>query len=323
MMNFKLFIFYLISTITFTGLQFNEDPDYLEYHKHITEAEQLLSEEKFGDALFRYEKIFKVYDFVFLRDIKVASQLAFYLDEKGKAFDYIKMGLAAGWELKALRKNQFLKPLHNDPEWKTIEQSYKQLRLQYAMRIDSVLLEKVHLMFKKDQKKALGALFRIGNKSQERYGTMKFAPHSENQMSKLIEILNQDGYPGEKIIGNDFWMSTIISHHNSISLEYARKDTIYDFIMPKLIRAIENGEMSPYEFALADDWQKAVVSDRAVPGYGFLIPPKKSTLSETNQLRQKIGLRSIELRNKLVDLESKTGMNFYLPDWIKGKIKIE
>jgi hypothetical protein len=81
--------------------------------------------------------------------------------------------------------------------------------------------------------------------------------------------------------------------------------------------------MSPYEFALIDDWQKAVASERTVPGYGFLISPKKSTLLETNQLRYKIGLRSIELRNKLVDVEKKTGMNFYLPDWIKGKINIE
>lgn len=295
----------------------------MEYHKQITEAEKLLSEEQFTDALVRYEQIFTLYDFVFLRDYKVASQLALYLDDKTKAFEYLKEGIVAGWELKALRKNKFLKALQKDPEWISIEQSYSNLRSQYGTRIDRDLREKVRLMFKKDQKKAMGALFRIGNKAQERYGTKKFAPHSKNQMFKLIEILNNDGYPGEKIIGNDFWMSTIISHHNSISLEYSRKDTLYNFIKPKLIRAIENGEMSPYEFALIDDWQKAVASERTVPGYGFLISPKKSTLLETNQLRYKIGLRSIELRNKLVDVEKKTGINFYLPNWIKGKIKIE
>ena len=74
---------------------------------------------------------------------------------------------------------------------------------------------------------------------------------------------------------------------------------------------------------MIDDWQKAVSSDRTEPGYGFLNPPDQSTLDKTNQLRQKIGLRTIGIRNKLVDVEKKTGMNFYLSNWIEGKIKIE
>jgi len=31
----------------------------------------------------------------------------------------------------------------------------------------------------------------------------------------------------------------------------------------------------------------------------------------------------VALRNKLIDVENKTGINFYLPDWVKGKIIIE
>ena len=322
-MKYKLIIFYLVAIYTLMGFHAVDGPDYKEYHNQILEAEKLLSEEAFGEALVRYEKVFERYDFIFLRDYKVASQLALYLGDRNKAFDYIKKGIAAGWHLKDIRKNKYLKALQDDPQWKTIEQSYTNLRAEYLGKIDGVTREKVQLMFKKDQKKAMGALFRIGNKSQEKYGSKKFAPHSENQMHELIDILEKDGYPGERNIGNNFWMATVISHHNSISQEYNSKDTLYNFIRPKLIRAIENGEMSPYEFALVDDWQKAVVSERNTVGYGFLISPKENTLSETNQLRQKIGLRSIELRNKLVEVEGKTGMNFYLPDWIKGKIYIE
>ena len=322
MMN-KLLVFCLIPIITLKGFQINKNLDYLKYHVQINGAETLISQEAFEDALIAYEQVFKIYDFIFLRDYKVAAQLALYLDEKQIALEIVRKGIAAGWELKDIKKNNFLKPLQEDPEWSAIEQSYSNLHSQFGTRIDWDLREKVHNMFKKDQKKAMGALFRIGNKSQERYGTKKFAPHSENQMYELIDILNNVGYPGEKIIGNNFWMSTIISHHNSISLEYVMKDTLYNYIKPKLFRAIENGEMSPYEFALIDDWQKAVVSERTVPGYGFLISPKDSTLLQTNELRQKIALRSIELRNKLVDVERKTGMDFYLPNWIIGKISIE
>lgn len=324
-MKLKLFTYllFLFPLFAHKGVEKTNFKDYLHYHKQINEAERLISTEHFKEALYKYENVFDSYDFIFLRDYKVAAQIAFYLNEKQKSLSFIKKGIEAGWDLNALRRNKFLKDIHKNPEWITIEQSYSNIRRQYETRIDRDLREKVRLMFKKDQKKAMGALFRIGNKAQERYGTRKFAPHSENQMFKLIEILNNDGFPGEKIIDNNFWMSTIISHHNSISLEYSKKDTLYNFVKPKLIRAIENGKMSPYEFALIDDWHKAVASERTKIGYGFLISPKKSTLVESNLLRSKVGLRSIELRNKLVDIENKTGMNFYLPNWIKGKINID
>jgi hypothetical protein len=316
-------MFFLVPIVAFTAFQANENPDYLEYHTQINEAERLLSEEEFGDALMRYGQVFKQYDFVFLRDYKVATQLALYLDDKITALDLLQKGMAAGWELKDIKKNNFLDPLQEGPEWNAIEQSYQNLHSQYKTRIDWDLREKVHGMFKKDQKKAMGALFRVGNKAKEKYGVKKFAAHSETQMSELISILNREGYPGEKIIGNNYWMSTIISHHNSFSLEHVMKDTLYSFIKPKLIMAIKKGELSPYEYALMDDWQIAVSSERTEPGYGFLMPPIEASLSKTNELRQAIGLRTIAVRNKLVDVAEKTGMNFYLPDWIKGKITVE
>jgi len=276
-------MFFLVPIVAFTAFQANENPDYLEYHTQINEAERLLSEEEFGDALMRYRKVFKQYDFVFLRDYKVATQLALYLDDKKTALDLLQKGMAAGWELKDIKKNNFLDPLQEGPEWNAIEQAYQNLHSQYKTRIDWDLREEVHGMFKKDQKKAMGALFRIGNKAKEKYGVKKFAPHSETQMSELISILNREGYPGEKIIGNNYWMSTIISHHNSFSLEYAMKDTLYSFIKPKLIMAIKKGELSPYEYALMDDWQIAVSSERTEPGYGFLMPPTEASLSKTNK----------------------------------------
>lgn len=306
-----------------TGLERNETKDYLNYHQQIIEAESLITEENFKGALDKYESIFSTYDFVFLRDYQVATQLALYLKEKEKAIIYLEEGIAAGWELKSIKKNEFLKQLGDDPEWKTVISNYGSLRGEYEAGLNHQIQAKVRKMFSKDQWKAIGALLRIGDKAQERYAEKKFAPHSETQMAKLIEILESHGYPGEKLIGNDFWMSTILSHHNSISSEYSKNDTLYKFIKPKLIKAIKEGQMSPYEYALIDDWHKAISSERTEPGYGFLSPPYQSTLTKTNNLRQKIGLRTIELRNKLVDVEKRTGMKFYLPDWVEGKIIID
>lgn len=303
---------------------FVQDPeDYWRYHEQMNKAEKLISEESFQEALNLVQDVFKTYDFVFLRDYKIAAQLALYLNKKEKVFEIIKMGIEAGWDLKSLKRNNFLSKLKEEKEWESIEEAYPQLRKKYEQGIDTNTRNMVHEMFKMDQRKALGALFRVGDKSQEKYALKKFAPHSEIQLNKLINILAEEGYPGEQLIGNNFWMSTILSHHNSISTGYVNKDTLYTFIKPKLIQAIGKGQMSPYEFAIIDDWHIAVGSGRTQTGYGFLNPPLSSTLTETNILRQEVGLRTIELRNKLIDVERKTGMNFYLPDWHDGKIIVE
>ncbi len=297
--------------------------DYDFYHKQINKAEGFISEEDYEKALEIYKETFTSFNFVFLRDYKVAAQLAFFVNDKDTAFDLVNEGLASGWELKALKKEKFLSPLQKEPRWNYIQNNYDSLHSLYLKRIDLAVREGVNELFKKDQKKALGALFKIGNKAQEKYGSEKFAPHSEGQMAQLFVIMDTLGYPGEKHIGNDYWMSTVLSHHNSISEEYVRGDTLYNHIRPALKKALASGEISPYEYALIEDWRLAVLSKRSAVGYGFLSPPLKITLGETNALREKAGLRSVQLRNKLVDIEEKTGMNLYLPDWVEGKIEVE
>ena len=66
----------------------------------------------------------------------------------------------------------------------------------------------------------------------------------------------------------------------------------------------------------------AVESERQDTGYGYLDLPTKEELSKTNELRRNLNIRSIETRNSLVDIQEKTGMNFYLAGkpWVEGKI---
>jgi hypothetical protein len=144
-------------------------------------------------------------------------------------------------------------------------------------------------------------------------------------MADLDRILGQYGYPGEKLIGNNFWMSTILGHHNSISTQYNKNDTIYNYLKPKLWIALERGEMSPYEYALIDNWFIAVSSDRSEKSYGYIDGLSSEDILRSNQLRKSIGARSIETRNDLVDIQEKTGIDFYLHGnpWQAGKIEPE
>lgn len=286
---------------------------YITYHRRVASIQELIAHQEYQKALNLYQQVFSTYDFVFVKDYKVAAQLALYVGRNKEAFDYLKKGIANGWAIKAIKKNQFLQKLQNDPEWKNIENQYDSISKIYQIRINTKLREVVKNMFRKDQRKALGALFTFGPKRQDQYAEKRFAPHSEKQLKKLNIILNTHGYPSEKLIHNDFWASVILSHHNSISKEYALKDTLYSAIRPRLLKAIELGEMSPNEFAMIDDWCIAVKSGRKEKQFGYLTDSlTDSERLKANKLREEIGLSSIETINSLIDIQHQTGLNFYL-----------
>lgn len=318
-------VFFTISSTTLPAqkqIPVDSTKNYKHYHNQIAEAERLVANENYNGALNTYESVFNSYDFIFLRDYQVATQLAVHLNQLETARKYLKKGIAAGWKMKSIKNNKFLEKLIEAPEWRPIKKEYPKYRAQYESRLSQPVLRKVKKMFSEDQWKAIGALVKFTSKGQNRYAERKFAPHSEKQMEHLVKILNEIGYPGERLIGNNFWMSTILSHHNSISHEYTRSDTIYQFLKPKLLQAIKDGQMSPWEFAIVDDWYLAVSTNREKVGYGYLNAPSVSQKLRTNELRERIGLRTVEIRNRLIDIEKLTGMNFYLPGrpWVDGKI---
>ncbi len=296
--------------------------NYLGYHAKVTECEQLVVERNFAAAIVKLDALFNQFDFVFLRDIKMAAGLSAFVKDDESAFRFIRLGITAGWTLKSINKNDNLKYLTDDHQWTKLVSEYDSLRRIYLTRLNSQLREQVHEMFKKDQKMAFRALFRIGQKSQEKYTEKDFAPHSEKQIALLDSLLKQYGYPGELIIGNHLWASVILSHHNSISRNYNSKDTLYTQLRPKLLEALKRGEISPYEFAQMEDWRTAGLHDHELTAYGFIGKiPDNNVLKRVNKNRADIGMRSVELRNDLIDLEKSTGLDLYLPKgWQRGKI---
>ncbi len=299
--------------------------NYLNYHSKVIECEQLIIERKYSTAINLFDSLFKQFDFLFLRDIKVATELSAFEKDYKSGLKFTRLGIKAGWTLESINKNDNLRSLKEQREWYKIMSAYDSLHQIYLSRLNFQVKEQVHEMFKKDQKKAFGALLRIGQKAKRRYSEKKFAPHSEHQLRELEQILNEYGYPGERLIGNSLWGSVILSHHNSISVNYNSKDTIYAQLKPKLLNALKKGEISPYELAQIEDWRIAALNNHELTSYGFLgTIPDKIILESVNNNRAKIGLRSIDLRNNLIDVENETGINLYLPKgWQKGKIKIE
>ena len=87
---------------------------------------------------------------------------------------------------------------------------------------------------------------------------------------------------------------------------------------------MKQGEISPYELAQIEDWRIAGLHDHELTSYGFLgAIPDDTVLETVNKNRANIGLRSIDLRNELIDVENETGMDLHLPKgWQNGKITV-
>ena len=324
MKKLVLFCSFIILPSIFV-LRANEQEDYGIYHQRVIDAETSIASENYEGALAIYENLFRKYDFIFLREYQVASQLAWFLNYKEKAYMYLVKGMLSGWQLKSIKRNTFLKGLRATKKWKTLKKQYPKFNEQYKSTLNEKLRVRIKKMFSKDQWKAIGALFTFGTRAQDRYAEKKFAPHSEKQMDEVSDVLEEYGYPGEKLIGNDFWMSTILGHHNSISQSYNQNDTLYPKLRPRLKHALKKGEISPFELALIDDWYRATKNSGETSIYGILDAPTLSKLNETNALRKSVYLRPIEIRNGLIEIQNKTGMDFYLKEtsWIAGKIEIE
>ncbi|WP_299685572.1 hypothetical protein [uncultured Dokdonia sp.] len=310
----KLLLSYFICLCTISAIIGQSKNDYTVYHQSVLQIEQKIVSEKYGDALSMYEQLFNSYDFVFIRDYKIASQLAAYTKNKEKTLAYIELAIQSGWTLKAIKKNKLFKEYLTKEDWKTLKNKYDSLVAIYEDTLNKEVQSQVKKMFAKDQWKAFKALFRFSEKAQTRYTENKFAPHSEQQIAKLMDIIAIQGYPGEQLVGKGYWTSTIISHHNSISTSYNRKDTLYPPLIPILKEAIKKGQLSPYQFVIIDDWYLTSLNDDSKPTYGIIKPLPPEHIAKTNNPRTTIGIRTIPLRDSLLTVEEKTGIRLYITD---------
>ena len=316
----------VIASITF--LKFNtevvESPNYMDYHQEVIRCEALIAEKKIEDARHRLDTLFSRFDFVFLREYKLATALSIHSQDYASAFRFLRLGMLHGWTIGSIKKDKNVEPLKKDIRWKELLADYDSLHKIYWSTLNIPLREEAQAILKADQKIALKTFIRIGEGSRKKYALKKFAPHSEKVLKRLYEILRQQGYPGEKLIGNGWWTSVSLSHHNSMDPAYTLKDTLYVHLRPELLKALARGELHPKEFAIMEDWKHATTDPKSSTLYGFVGEiSDASRLSVINHNRNDIGLRSVDLRNKLLDIEIETGFDLYLPKgWQKGKIAV-
>lgn len=164
-----------------------EDEDYRDYHKRINEAEFLFfSEEQADSALHHYDRVFEDFDFIFVKDIVNAAQIARYTNVEYEK--YLQLAFKFGLKLEHLQSY----PLFSDDYQSflsntQIQKAFKVNREIYLQSIDYEYLNWMYFMGLKDQK----------DKYQKDYDKRIIY----KSLMHIRDSIRTRGFPGDRLIG--------------------------------------------------------------------------------------------------------------------------
>jgi len=292
-----------------------QEQDYREYHEKVIKAEGYIVARQFNESIRIYKDLASNYDHVFLRDMKVAAQLAAHTQDADNLFYFLERAMNKGWSAKEIMKLEVLKKFKTDSRWKEVVARENDFKKKFESQINLPLRSELKQMLKEDQKRAIRVALTPIKKWRERYTNRKFVPNNRQQVRRIHQIIEETGYPGEKLIGDQSWATVIISHNEH--------DSIYTELRPKLYAALQRGELSPIELAIIETWRIVVDTDRKEKGFVIWNETiSKQEATKANALRQGLWLRSVELNNQLIQAEQEFNMNFYLSPFHGGVITV-
>ena len=108
----------------------NAQENYMNYHSKVIECEELIVEGKYTSAINKFDSLFNQFNFLFLRDIKVATELSAYDNDYKSGLNFVRLGIKAGWSLESINKNKNLQSLREQPEWAKLMSAYDEWNLR-------------------------------------------------------------------------------------------------------------------------------------------------------------------------------------------------
>lgn len=238
----KILAFFI--TISLFGIQKVFAQNYLNYYETINKAEIANLDKDFKKSDSLYKIAFGLVDKPFKDDYLLASINSEKLNANQMSYEYLKSGISYGLTIKRIKKE--LSKFKKSEQWKLLKKEYKSIRSEYLNSLNLTLREELLEMVEKDQS-ARHPIFGSAKKMR------KTDSGNYNRLLKIIEQ-NDGKWPSRFIIGDgnengkySFGEITIMLHHFS-------KDEVEN-LKPILIKAILNGDVSPYNVAYPLDYK--------------------------------------------------------------------
>jgi len=170
-------------------------PDFVtEYYPVINQAELSIMDQDYAAALNAYQYAFAAVPSPFARDYYNAAICALLLQDEKQTYEYLEKLVAKGLSLDYLTQQPLLDSLAGTRHWKKFRRKYKKRRRAYEERAKLDLRADLDELYARDQyfRKAEGGL-RV-------YGDTLRKIETAN-VHRLLEWVEQYGYPGEDLIG--------------------------------------------------------------------------------------------------------------------------
>ena len=186
----KQYISFIYLFFCFNSYVVSQQPNYTLYHSYINTAEKLFFiDNKADSSLYYYEKAFNTFDFIFVKDLVNAAQIAYFSNKPFK--NYLAKGFDFGLKIPHLYSINLFKPIYNDlVNDKYLQKEYSIRREKYIKHIDFEYLSFVYKMYISDQLDK--------RKSKEEYDEIKL-----KDINLLRNKIKTKGFPSAKKIGID------------------------------------------------------------------------------------------------------------------------
>lgn len=317
---------------------FSQQQDYVSYHISINKAEELFFMKNNADsALYHYDNVFKDYDFIFVKDLVNAAQIAIF--SKKPYRKYLERGFEQGLKLIHLKNYPLFANIYPSLlKDRKLLTAYKENRKKYLSRINFDYLDKIYKMAIADQK----------SKSSKDYATL-----ISKTTNKLEYLIREKGFPGDRIIG--IADSTVFSEMGKphLDLYEQRKTDLNLFYMtadehilspnwPQIMLVHNPCSYHLYKETLLAEMKKGNIHPRDIglihdnmyrfkdyfPGYCsgvslkgvyrlnmFTDYSRLNNVKETNEMRKKLYIVSIEIDEKKREFEQKYGFRLFSGFW--------
>ncbi len=205
---FFLSLLILIVKTSFAQTYSISSDNILQYNKYINNAELLICDSMFSDALYYYEKAFKLLNEPFAIDKYNAAMCAFKTDDFDKGESYLEYIVKRGYDYKNLNSNKIINLLDSNYRsdlFHMLEQCSVEINNEIKNLYDSLYL--VDQLFRKD------SLYWITNRD-----TLCKTDFSNGSFMNVL--IKRHGFPSQELVGVSYnllavlpWELIVIHNH--------------------------------------------------------------------------------------------------------------
>jgi hypothetical protein len=272
------------------------------YNIKINEAEVLITDSLFAEALVKYKQAFSLYPTATANAYYNAAVCATLAGKNKDAFSYLEKLRCKGIALEVIQEQQVFSSLVGTKDWQRFSRQYLSPKKNCPDKINQSYRDTLLAMVASDQH-----YHRIrAELASKKTDSVLLAAYVDSiyyitnrNTDAFLKLVDRNGFPSEKLVGatkpdGAVFYNILLRH----AVQRGRKD-----ILPALLKAVQAGELSPHVYAYhAEMFEKEKYGSTVVRGTAngvVELPFKPEAEKSANKERAALGMESLaDLRKK-------------------------